>query len=771
MYTQRNGTCPDAGSNPASRGAATASQRARLAGLVAAALALTLSAGLLATASAMASGQEVVSWGNNKAGQLGDGLKGASNNTDKPVFACAPLWSGPVPCKASPSEHLKEVTAISAGGSHSLALLTSGEVVAWGAGNEGALGDGETSDKLVPVYVCKPEYAGTGTCPASERLKEVVAISAGDSYSNIALLKSGDVVTWGTNAYGQMGDGSHTPTPGYSDVPQYVCEPEMPYADECSKTAGPPYKEHFLTGVSAVSAAPDHDAAIMQPGGELLTWGVNSRGQLGQGDWNISNDTPRHVCEVEYTYTVAEVSNNHEPRCPSGRWLAGVELIAFGNRHNIAQFSGVYCVRVPAKTVERSPEEGKGCASRDGEPAQEGGGTGKEGKKGKKGKEIEPPKTWEEEGYEWIEEHANHAVVSFGNNEEGQLGDGLAVKPSFAAGTGGPAACESGAPCSSVPVHVCVPGFVAGANPCAYPQFLEPVSAVAAGGDHSLALNGAGEVLAWGTNVEGEQGNTTFTGPDTCSYTSTPCGAVPEAVAGGIVALAGGSLHELALEQSAGEVLAWGGDASGQVGDGTVAAKDTPTPVCAVGTCSEHLSGASAISAGNLHSLALGSFPSGGVVWSHKGAELPRGGPHVTVKTSGSLTINTESGPVACKVKDVEEIWNPATGNGEDRITTFVLKCKSALCPPKQATEVIPLGLPWQTRLTSGTPTRDEIESIRLEIKCSVSGKLDEYSGTLTPEVSGSTLVFGAGSGALEDVLHHKATVSGTDKLSGGYGV
>ena len=187
MYTQRNGTCPDAGSNPASRGAATASQRARLAGLLAAALALTLSAGLLATASAMASGQEVVSWGNNKAGQLGDGLKGASNNTDKPVFACAPLWSGPAPCKASPSEHLKEVTAISAGGSHSLALLTSGEVVAWGAGNgRRARRRRNVRQADVPVYVCKPEYAGTGTCPASERLKEVVAISAGDSYSRIS---------------------------------------------------------------------------------------------------------------------------------------------------------------------------------------------------------------------------------------------------------------------------------------------------------------------------------------------------------------------------------------------------------------------------------------------------------------------------------------------------------------------------------------------------------------------------------------------------------
>lgn len=738
--------------------------RRQLTARAALAVVSAIAASLALTSAARASGGEVVSWGNNKFGQLGDGLAGGANSTDKPVFACPPLWSGSVPCKDAPGEHLEGVTAISAGGDHSLALLSSGEVVAWGDGAEGALGDGSTSKSDVPVYVCAP----TGACPGSH-LEEVIAISAGNELSNIALLKGGRVVTWGSNEYGQLGDGSATPTPGYSLRPVYVCAASVPFPEQCETGT---YKGQYLTNVSAVSAAPAHTAAILEPGGELLTWGVNNRGQLGQGDWSIYTNIPKHVCEVEYTYTIPQSADNILPHCSAGHYLTGVELIAFGDRHNIAQFSGAYCIKVKIKEGGHSPEEGERCRSRDGEPAQEA--PEEKGKKGKKEKEKGhggSGKTWEEEGYEWIEEHANHAVVSFGNNEEGQLGDGLAVTEFPAlwpAHTGGPASCEGGTPCSEVPIHVCKPTFAVEHNPCSFPEYLEPVAAIAAGGDHSLALNASGEVLSWGENKEGEEGDGRNTAPNECSFTGDPCIAVPEIVIpGGITALAGGLGHELALK-STGEVLAWGRGASGQLGDDTTLEAVSPQLVCAVGGCGGGpLTGVTAVSAAKTHSVALGTFPSPGVVWSQKGKELPKGGPHVAVKTSGSLTLDTEAGPITCKVKDVEEIWNPATGNGEDLITTFVLSCKSKLCPAKQKTEVNALGLPWPTHLTSGSPTRDEIEKIDLEIRCSISGLLDEYKGTLAPEVGNSVLTFGPGSGELEDSLHHKATLVGTDKLSG----
>ena len=713
-------------------------------------------ASLTTASAAWASGHEVVSWGVNVEGQLGDGISGSGQYSNRPVVVCA--VSG---CPA----HLEEVKAVSAGGEHSLALLEDGQVVAWGDGEGGALGDGSTSSRATPQYVC-----AVGGCPA--HLEEVAAISAGNHLSNIAVLKDGEVVTWGPNEYGQLGDGSYTPVgaSGYTDVPVRVCAPEVPFSKPCEHLAGGIYEGHYLTGVSAVSAAPDHDAAIMQPGGELLTWGVNSRGQLGQGDWNISDDIPEHVCEVEYSYVIPEEADNVLPHCGSGRYLTGVELIAFGDRHNIAQFSGLYCIKVRIKEHERNPEEGEKCRSRDGELVP--GEPSKEGK-GKKGK-GKGSHTWEEEGYEWVEAYANHSVVAFGNNEEGQLGDGL----SEAAASRGPAKCEDNAACSEVPIHVCEAEFVPAPAPCEYPHYLEPVRGVAAGGSHSLALSSApsAEVLSWGENGEGQEGiEATPPGPESCVGTHS-CSAVPRYVCSptgcpghltGITQIAGGGSFELALDGT-GEVLAWGRGHGGNLGNGANVKSDIPVYVCDVGTgpCT-HLTSVTQISAGSSHSLAIGEFPAS-IVWSKKGSELPKGGAHVTVKTSGTLTLNTEFGPVTCKVKDVEEIWNPASGNGEDLMTVFVLSgCKSKLCPPKQKTEVNALGLPWPSHLTAGSPVRDEIEKVDLEIRCSISGYLDEYKGTLTPEVGNSVLTFGAGSGELEDSLHHKATITGTDKLAG----
>jgi alpha-tubulin suppressor-like RCC1 family protein len=729
------------------------------------AVAGAIAASLALAGAASASGGEVASWGNNTYGQLGNGEKGTPHSKDTPVHVCS---------TGGCSHNLEGVIAISAGGSHSLALLSGGEVVAWGRGQEGALGDNDPAheNEDVPVYVCETEYTGSLTgkgiiqCP---HLKGVTAISAGNGSSNIALLASDKVVTWGSNMDGQLGDGTLTPTPGFSDVPERVCAPN-PLFTQC-KTGT--YAGHYLEGVSAVSAAPDHDAAIVQPGGELFTWGVNNRGQLGQGDWSLYNDVPEHVCEVEYTYTVVESPNNILPHCGPGHYLTGVELISFGLRHNIAEFSGVYCHKVKIGEGGNIPGEGEKCRIRDGEPAQEA--PAEKGKKGKKEKGNEEEKghegsgrTWEEEGYEWIEEQARHAVVAFGNNEEGQLGDGLAVEEAgWASHTGGPASCESGTPCSEVPVHVCSPAFTVKHDPCSFPEYLEPVTAVAAGGDHSLALNVSGEVLSWGDNQEGEEGDFSHSAPNECSFTPTVCVAVPKSVtAGGITGLSGGSFHELALK-STGEVLAWGRGAAGQLGDETFAEATSPQVVCAAGGCGGGpLTGVTAVSAGSNHSLALGEFPSA-VGWRQKGSELPLGGPPVAVKTSGSLTLQTEAGPVACKVKDVEEIWNPAHGNGEDRITSFVLKCKSKLCPKGQTTVVNALGLPWPSHLTATSQVRDEIEKIDLEVRCSGSGLLDDYKGTLAPEVGNSVLTFGPGSGELEDSLHHKATLTGTDKLAG----
>src|SRR5206468_12390945 len=76
----------------------------------------------------------VMAWGDNENGQRGDG---SFENRDTPAQV-----SG-----------LSGVIAISAGYRHSLALLSSGAVVAWGEGTSGQLGNGANADSDVPVAV------------------------------------------------------------------------------------------------------------------------------------------------------------------------------------------------------------------------------------------------------------------------------------------------------------------------------------------------------------------------------------------------------------------------------------------------------------------------------------------------------------------------------------------------------------------------------------------------------------------------------------------
>jgi alpha-tubulin suppressor-like RCC1 family protein len=56
------------------------------------------------------------------------------------------------------------------------------------------------------------------------------------------------------------------------------------------------------------------------------------------------------------------------------------------------------------------------------------------------------------------------------------------------------------------------------------------VTALAGGGDHSLALTRAGQVLAWGYNGDGELGNGTTTNSSTPVAVSLPSGAAARCI-------------------------------------------------------------------------------------------------------------------------------------------------------------------------------------------------------------------------------------------------
>jgi alpha-tubulin suppressor-like RCC1 family protein len=198
--------------------------------------AVAVSAGSYHTVILMGNGT-VEACGANFFGQLGDGSSGHATGSTVPVAV-----SG-----------LSGVTAVSAKGDTSLALLSDGTVMAWGKGDSGQLGNGAEVDSDVPVAV--------------SGLSGVTAISAGHKYA-LALLSDGTVMAWGENKLGQLGDG----TMADSDVPVSV--------------AG-------LSEVTAISAGGNASLALLRDG-TVMAWGDNRNGQLGNASAGKS-DVPRPV--------------------------------------------------------------------------------------------------------------------------------------------------------------------------------------------------------------------------------------------------------------------------------------------------------------------------------------------------------------------------------------------------------------------------------------------------------------------------------------------
>jgi len=90
-------------------------------------------------------------------------------------------------------------------------VLNDGSVWAWGDGNYGQLGQGQTGGSYVPVAV---------STPAAWNGHSVVRVVAGTDH-NLALLDDGSVWAWGYGGNGQLGNGQT----GNSSVPAAVSAP------------------------------------------------------------------------------------------------------------------------------------------------------------------------------------------------------------------------------------------------------------------------------------------------------------------------------------------------------------------------------------------------------------------------------------------------------------------------------------------------------------------------------------------------------------------
>ncbi len=235
-------------------------------------------------------------WGNNPAGQLGDGTVGPFENRTAPVDVIG-LGSG--------------VVAISANGLRTCAVTSAGGVKCWGNNLDGVLGDGTTITRATPVDVIGLSSG-------------VVAVSVG-WYQTCVLTSAGGVKCWGRNFFGQLGDGSTTDRRTPIDViglstgvaaisvgAFHTCALTIAGGVKCWGSDGafgllgtggvgvPGFSATPLdvtglgSGVTAISAAglggADHTCALTIAGA-VRCWGFNNFGQLGDGT-TITRLTP-----------------------------------------------------------------------------------------------------------------------------------------------------------------------------------------------------------------------------------------------------------------------------------------------------------------------------------------------------------------------------------------------------------------------------------------------------------------------------------------------
>lgn len=360
----------------------------------------------------------VMAWGQNIGNILGQGEGNTLGGySDVPVAVCA--QGEKAPCGFD----LKGVKQVSVGESSALALLEDGEVLAWGGNEYGQLGNGKHGNEqdAAPEPVC----AVNETVPCTHYLTGVREIAAGDRYA-MALLNDGEVVAWGSGGEGAIGRGNDD---GYylgSDVPAPVCaayEPETKLPCLASK-------QNVLTGVKKIAAAINapiaHSFAVLKSG-EVVGWGANASGQLGNGT-TTESFVPVPVKELTEVTAIAAYNEN------SMALLADGNVKAWGNNEEGQLGNGT-------KTESTAPTEVPGLAN----------------------------VTAISGGYHYsLALLSNETVEAWGEDEYGELGNG------------GHTPAER----SEVPIPVCAAGEKE--NPCKHA--LQHVTAIAGMGYAAIAL-------------------------------------------------------------------------------------------------------------------------------------------------------------------------------------------------------------------------------------------------------------------------------------------
>ncbi|MGQ0799719.1 MAG: RCC1 domain-containing protein [Pseudomarimonas sp.] len=184
------------------------------------------------------------------------------------------------------------VRRLQSGSASSCAVTAARRLKCWGANFDGRLGNGSTTTSNVPVDVL-----GLGDV-------DVLDVSIGRSHA-CALLAGGGVKCWGTNAFGQIGDGS--------------TEARLTAVDVVG----------LGSGVRSISAGFFHTCAVTETGA-MRCWGINSSGQLGDGS-TVNRLTPITVSGLSTGVSAASAGALHTCALKVGGAVACWGASASGN--------------------------------------------------------------------------------------------------------------------------------------------------------------------------------------------------------------------------------------------------------------------------------------------------------------------------------------------------------------------------------------------------------------------------------------------------------
>ena len=353
---------------------------------------------------------------------------------------------------------------------------------------------------------------------ATPRMAAVASIAAGELHS-LALKSDGTVWAWGRNAFGQLGDGTLIDR----TVPVQVVALPLP--------------------AIAIAAGSEHSLAILQ---DNTLWGWGNTGSFRlrtMGSEVDAQPLPVQVSEPNLFAAEATAGDRHTMLRNGG---GGV--VAWGSYSNgqttassLGNLTPVSGLPFAARQIEAAYDvsyavlaDGMLWAWGDGSFGQLGpAATGPQAF-------ARPVQTVDDvdevrAGLRHTLVLSNGTVRAFGDNLYSQLGDGSLMAQTL--------------------------------QPVIVPRLLS-VQRVAAGRNHSLALQANQRVLHWGLSVNGQAGVPVAPPNQTRNYQ-----LLPEVVTGlpGVSAIDAGSRHSLAVTTTSQSIYAWGNSTFGQLGDGTVA--------------------------------------------------------------------------------------------------------------------------------------------------------------------------------------------------------